>query len=174
MTRALLVLALCGACGGGTDHCATPAATTGATLTAGGNAFVFGQFEAAASHDCTVSEVESMTVDGSQVSPAPSGGTFHMTFCLPRPDQVGEAAVALSDDSLVQVINLSAQDGLCTLALDRSQPLGGTLAIDRFCSEAGLGFNLTLAGTTPGIRRCGDTQESVTFQLSGQVAVIQR
>ena len=154
------------------------APAAGVTSSAGeaGATIAYGQFTSSPNNDCPRpgGGLTSITVDGVQTDPTPSI-PYHMTFCLPRPEQIDDGPISLADDSLVQVIDVWAElpDG-CRLHLDRSAPPEGTIEFLGYC-EAGLapeGYAITLDATIPGERICDDLpNEPVTIYLGGTVSV---
>lgn len=172
------VVAALGASGCSGDDCGPgDAPADGVTLTSGAASQTFGGFHSSANNDCPPpggSGPTSLTVEGHQVDPAVSNR--FLTLCLPRPDQIGGDPVALDDDSLVQVIDVMAQDSDgCRYDLDRTGELGSaTVALSGFCKDGtdAAGYALSLSGTLPMTRTCGSAgAEPVTMTLAGTVAV---
>ena len=174
---ALAVGAVAACSGGGGDCGPGDAPADGITLTSGTASQTFGGFHSSANNDCPPSGGNgptSLTVEGHQVDPAVANR--FLTLCLPRPDQIGGDPIALDDDSLVQVIDVMAQDdGGCRYDLDRTGQLGSaTVALAGFCSDGtdAAGYALSLSGRLPMTRTCGSAgAEPVTMTLAGTVAV---
>lgn len=136
---------------------------------------------ASANNDCPPpggagSGVISLTIEGVQSDPP---GAARFSLCLPRPDEIGTAAVSLADDTLVQLGNTSAalEDG-CLVRLDRSGDAAatGTIAFTGFCADGTdpAGFAVALDGTVPVEIVCdadGGTSEAATATLSGTAVV---
>jgi hypothetical protein len=167
------------ACGPPDEGCSAVAAASerGATLTAQGQTFRYGGFRSSRNNDCTViPSVVSLHLEGHQVEPAASEEEA-LAFCLPRPDKIGAAPIQLGDASMIQLVAASARsaDG-CELYLDFTAPLTGTATFQGFCDEPGHIYNVTLAGTAGGTKRCqvdggAGTTTSVVLRLAGTVAV---
>jgi hypothetical protein len=191
-TRPRIAWALAVACAlgnagcGGDDAVCGPADAplAGATIAvegAAGDATVaYGDFTSSPNNDCPPPEggPTSLTIEGTQADLAP-GERFSMVLCLPRPDEIGSAPVALDDDRLVQLVDVNARlDGGCTLRLDASTAPGGTLTFAGYCGDgnADSGYALTFDGSAAGTRTCpdgagGSTEEPATITLTGSVAV---
>ncbi len=170
-----------GACGGDDGDCG-PAAEAGdqASVTAGGETLTYDGFTSSPNNDCPPPEggPTSLTIDGTQSDIASQIPRF-LTFCLPRPAEIGTGPIALDNSDLILVENVNgdlADD--CSLSKDSAGTPSGTVEIVGFCDD-GLdpaGFALQLSGTVPGIRRCpdgagGTTDEPVTIDISGTVRV---
>ena len=175
--RWLLVIGAISSCNGDKPcGAALDAGTSGATVTVG-TPFVFGDYTASQNNDCTpLGGAVSVTVQGTQVTPAP-GGPTGMVLCLPRPDDIDGDPIPLSDTMQVQVsIDIFATDGPCQLRLDHSAVPTGTITFKGFCTKAGAVYGMTLAGAVGGFRSCpvnaGPPVETpVTLELGGGVAV---
>ncbi|HUH01721.1 MAG TPA: hypothetical protein VML75_06975 [Kofleriaceae bacterium] len=133
----------------------------------------FGGFTSSVNNDCTPPEggPTSITVDGTQVGqPA-----FHITFCLPRPAQLGADPVAVTDVQRLEVIDINARlDENCLLILDRTRAGTGTVTFAGYCGD-GLdpaGYAMEFDAVVPGTRICtGNQQEPVDIALTGSVAI---
>jgi hypothetical protein len=146
--------------------------------TSGGAASVsFGSFTSSPNNDCTPAEggATSITVDGTQTGQP----NFHITFCLPRPTELGADPVSVTDVEHLEIIDINARlDADCLLVLDRTSPGTGSITFAGYCGD-GLdpgGYAMEFSATIPGTRICtggdaGTAQESVDIALSGSVAV---
>jgi hypothetical protein len=169
---ALLLAALCAACGDDDGECGPAGAPAdGVTVTAGADAITYGEFGAGANRDCGL---DSITLDGLQLEPA--AVDFHMTFCIPDPANLPAAPVELADPR-VMVINVSAEVDGCVLSIDRADPPEGTIEFRGLCDggQHEAGFAIALDGTVPGERACpGVAPEPVALVLAGGAAVVAR
>ena len=181
------------ACGGdgGTDCGPGGAPADGVTVTAGAGAgggesesATFGQFSSSPNNDCPPPGGDgptSLTVQGGQVDPADPAR--FLVLCLPRPDRIGAAPIALDDAELVQVVDLVAApaDG-CRLTLDRDRGLTGQVTFSGFCDDGTSpdGYAVAFDATIPLLRVCpaGDAGPgdpgggaAVEAQLGGRAAV---
>ena len=157
--------------GCGDDACGTDgAAVDGLTLTITGEALHYEHLVASANNDCpdafAPSGVVSLTVSGSQV-----GRTSILTFCIPRPDRLGDGAQTLGDQ--VQIVDLSAESSGCTAVDQPTPPPTGTATASGVCAQGvdPAGFALALDGTVTMRRTCGGSATIETARLSGTVAV---
>lgn len=173
-------------CGGEDAVCgpadAPPAGATVAIGGPGGDATIaYGDFTSSPNNDCPPpggSPITSLTIEGTQTGLAPDE-RFSMVLCLPRPDEIGSAPIALDDDSLVQLIDVNARlDGDCFLRLEAGTAPSGTITFAGYCDDgsAESGYALTFDGSAAGIRTCldgagGSTDEPATITLTGSVAV---
>jgi len=173
----LLLLALPAACGNDTPCGPGDAPDNGLTADLGaGEQLTFGGFTSSANNDCSVAgSPTSLTVDGVQMGQS----SFHITFCLPRPDQIGAGAIDLTDDTRVQIININGDlGGGCLLTQNPGGTLSGTISFVGFCKDGGdpAGYAIQLAGTVPGFRACtggdaGTQSTPVDIALSGTTIV---
>jgi hypothetical protein len=170
--------ALAAGCGGGGDGDCGPggAPASGVTVAAGGEGVEFGQFRSSPNNDCTApgGGPTSLTVQGGQTDPADPAR--FLVLCLPRPDRIGGDPIALGDEELVQLVDLTATvDGECRVDLDRDRAPAGTVAFGGFCGDGGdAGYSLAFDATVPLLRSCpGDTgdPEPVDGELGGAAAV---
>lgn len=165
-------VALAGAllCGCADDGDCGPgdAPTDGMTLTVGSDVVQFDRWTSSPNNDCPeAGHPTSLTVDGIQ-----AGGSFHVTFCLPRPDELG-GSVDLSDDSLIQVITVSAEINGCTVSKDAQATPSGSATFTGYCGDgsSSAGYALELAGSVSGTQTCNMTDTPVTIELGGRFAV---
>src|SRR5690242_10767801 len=105
ITSALLLGATT-ACCGGNDSCGPgSAAPDGLTLTGSGVNVTYSMLTASANNDCpdpnAPAGVVSLTISGTQV-----GSAFPITFCVPRPDQLGSGVRQLGTD--IKVVDIGA------------------------------------------------------------------
>jgi hypothetical protein len=172
MTRAICVLAITlapGCPGGDEPTCGVPndAAPAGATMTAEGIDFVYGGFSAGHARDCGE---ESTTIDGVQEEPAPAA--FHLTLCVHRGDRIGTAPLDLSDETEVDLVDASGQQGDCIYAIDFDTTPTGTVRFEGYCDAGGSSFLMTIDGSVGGIETCTATgMTSTTLTLSGSSVV---
>ena len=139
----------------------------------------FGNFSASPNNDCTpvVGDPTSITVDGSQ----DDNRSFHLGFCLPRPHKIGNASIDLSNEELFTelYVNGSFRSGNqdCSLRIDRSKAMNGTITFHGLCSEGthADGFSMTIDGTIGGIQTCStdsnDVETEIEIRLSGEISV---
>ncbi|MCE9577727.1 MAG: hypothetical protein K8W52_31550 [Deltaproteobacteria bacterium] len=165
-----LASALVGACSG--DTCGpTSAAVDGLTLAGTGVDVTYTSLVASGNNDCPETGapvgVVSLTIAGAQ-----KGGSFPITFCVPRPDRLGDAPVALG--SAVQIVDLTADlGGGCTLSKATTGAITGTASVTGLCSagEDPAGFALTIDGVVPMKRTCASGTDVLMLALSGTIAV---
>lgn len=143
------------------------------TADIGTESVTFGGFNSSVNNDCTPPEggPTSITVDGTQTDQP----NFHITFCLPRPAELGGDPVSVTNAQLLEVIDINARlDGDCLLILDRNRAGTGTVTFAGYCGD-GLdpgGYAMEFAAVIPGTRVCtGNQQEPVDIALTGLVAV---
>lgn len=176
ITVAALLMLLVPACGESEGECGPgDAPAAGVSATVDSVAITYGAFDSSPNNDCTApGGPTSLSIHGFQREPVPSV-PFSITFCLPRPDQLGSDPVSLADADLVQVVDVSAElpDG-CILVLDSSAPPTGTIRFTGYC-DSGLsesGYAIELDGAVSGVRICaGMADEPVTMTLGGAAAV---
>jgi hypothetical protein len=168
VTSLALVLAGCGdddgTCGPGEE----PAG--GVTV----EAVTFGDLRAGANNDCpTDGHPTAITIQGGQVDPAVDGQ--FLVLCLPRPDEIGSDPISFDDTDRVQVVDFFGQDeGDCELRFDRSRPAtAGAVTFAGFCDDGvhGDGFAISLSGSLPFTRDCGDGPDEIIAGLGGRAAV---
>lgn len=153
------------------------APASGVTATAGGTSVAYGQFTTSPNNDCSVAgHPTSLTLDGIQTDPAASP-PLHLTFCLPRPDEIGGDPIPLDDTQRIEVIDLFAEMGDCFLSLDRTAPPTGSITFSGYCDDGTdpAGYAIAFDGAVAGTLSCpdgdGGTDQSVTVTLGGQAAV---
>lgn len=184
---ALLLLAASG-CGddGGNEICGPgQAPPDGVTVAIPGATVTYADFTSSPNNDCPPEEggPTSLTIEATQTD-LPAGQRFSLVLCLPRPDQLetdalGAVSVALDDDRLVHVIDVSARlADDCRLRRDSTMPPSGSITFAGYCDAGGAaeGYALDFDGSTPGFRICpdgagGSTEEPVTITLAGSAAV---
>lgn len=165
-------------CGGGEEEVCGPgeAPAAGVTATIGDDSVMYGSFTSSPNNDCPPSPDApiSLTLDGSQFLNA-----GFLTFCLPRPTELGDSPVSLTDSDHFQVIDVRAElDNACRVFQDESSAPSGTVQFLGYC-DGGLdpaGYAIEFSGAVPGVRQCpdgagGTTEESITITLSGQASV---
>lgn len=167
-------LSLVPACGG--DDCGPgDAPADGLTGQIGSDTVGFGQLTSSPNNDCNVDGAGiSLTLDGVQTAPTATG--LHITFCLPRPNELGKGPVSLADETMIEIVDVFARTGDCITQLDRSSPATGTIDFIGYCDGGtnSAGYAIALSGSVPATRTCtGDAggAESVTFALGGTAAV---
>lgn len=149
---------------------------SGVTATAGGETVEYGQFTTSPNNDCSVAgHPTSLTLDGVQTDPATSP-PLHLTFCLPRPDEIGSDPVPLDDTQRIEVIDIFADAGGCLLSLDRTVTPTGTITFTGYCGDGTdpAGYAISFDATVGGTLSCsGDAgaDQSVTVTLGGEAAV---
>lgn len=162
------VLAL-GGCGNDNIVCGPEdAPADGVTLTVGADTVNIGSWTSSANNDCPADgHPISLTLDGIQ-----SGGTFHTTFCLPRPDELG-GSFAIDDALHLEVVNVSAELDGCTVVRDSSQSPTGTIEFTGYCSDGShpAGYAIEFEASVPGIQICNMVETPVTIELGGRAAV---
>jgi hypothetical protein len=171
---ALLGLCVLGSGCGGDDESCGPGdlADPGLTLARTDGEVRFGEFTSSPNNDCTSGEVTSLTIEGRQVEP--SGESPGLVLCAPAPDRIDETAVALDDESRIQIIDLfGAIDG-CTLTLDRQGQVSGTILFSGFCDNgtSASGYAITLDGELPINESCVDSEDSYSVALRGTAHVV--
>ena len=188
MIWVVLVICACPGCGDDLIVCG-PGDAGGAGITAQAAspviAVAWDDLVASANNDCPPAGSAgtgaiSLTIEGRQIMPA---GAAKFALCLPRPDRIGDGAVALADRTLVQVVNTSAQQSDdCRIEFDRDAPMTditGTITFSGFCSHGAdpAGFSLTVAGTVPVSVICsefddgGSGEEPASITLAGTATV---
>ena len=128
----------------------------------------YGDLVAGANNDCpgsgAPSGVVSLTITGSEMG---SGGII--TVCVPRPDEFASAPASLG--SGVEIVDFTGGEGSCSFAIDRTQPITGTVSADGLCGEGSAGFALTFDGGFTVDRTCGSAMDTVPITLTGDVLV---
>jgi hypothetical protein len=177
MRRGILCILLAGVsaagCDGNTECGPGAAPAAGVALTIERGQLDYGDFRSSANNDCTPAgaEVTSLTIDGVQV-----GGTSFLTFCVPRPDRMGGAAVALglSDDDVVRLVTVSGASDGCTLSLRRDEPPSATIQFHGYCDAGShaAGYAISLVGTVEVDVACPSTPAAAaTATLAGTAVV---
>ena len=173
--QATLVLALCFPTACGNAPCGPgDAPSSGIAVTAGQLDFIYGQFRSSANNDCTPpgANVTSMTIDSLQVT---DEGSFFLTLCIPRPDEVGSAPlnVGLTDNDEVRIVNTNGTLEGCALLLDFGTEPNATATFSGFCDDGSseAGYSLALDGDINVTLDCGMGPQAQTATLSGVVAV---
>lgn len=168
------ILLLASSCNGDDVVCGPGTAPAAGLIADIGTAQVtFGAFTSSVNNDCTPPEggPTSITVDGTQVDQP----NFHITFCLPRPAELGSDPVAVTDVQHLEVIDINARlDENCLLILDRTRAGTGTVTFAGYCDDGvdPAGYAMDFSATLPGTRICtGNQQEPVDIALTGSVAV---
>jgi hypothetical protein len=173
MSRLLCLLVISSSLGGCSDDCGSPgSAVYGLVVSSDQVMLAYGDLLAGANNDCPAADapsgVVSLTISGTQMPG--SGGSGLVTFCIPRPDQLG------SDQPLgsaVKISDLSGMDATCSYALDHSHLPTGSAHGTGVCSNGTdkAGFGLVFDGFIGLTRTCGTTVDSVSVGLTGNVAV---
>jgi hypothetical protein len=166
---ATLALAGCGdeVCGPG------DAPPDGVVASVAGETIRYGGFTSSPNNDCTPpgAQATSLTVDGRQLDPQPSG-SYGITLCIPRPGDLNGALVTLGDPDRLQLIDIYAElaDG-CLVQFDRTGQLSGTASFEGFCGDGTdpAGYAIAFDAGVPVTRMCDGQAD--TLQLSGRVAV---
>jgi hypothetical protein len=136
----------------------------------------YGQFTGRPNNDCPHTgapmNLISLTITGMQVD---VGGGGFATLCVGRPDQLASQSLMLGFDAAapVQVVDLTATTGSCTVKIDRSHAPTGTVSASGLCDNGknAAGFALELDATLTLTRTCGSTIDAVPIALHGRVAV---
>ncbi len=156
------------------DTCGVQGAPQTGIVAASADAMLtYGDLTSGANNDCpAMPGVTSLTIFGSQTS-----GTGTITFCIPRPDQLGQAGRTLGLDQVggdIRIVDLSGSASNCTYAIDRATPPVGTGSAEGLCDNGknSAGFALVLEGTVGLKRTCGTTTDVVSFTMAGRVAVV--
>jgi hypothetical protein len=138
-----------------------------------GQSITYGEFLSSPNNDCSLPGAPiSLTLEGMQVDPVPQA-VRRMTFCLPRPDCLGDGPVSLDDLELVhgdRYLFAELANG-CVVELDRSVPATGTIELQGYCDDGvhPAGYALVIEGAVSGTDTC--TGEPVSVELSGRAAV---
>jgi hypothetical protein len=159
-----------GACSG--DTCGpTSAPVDGLTLAGTGVDVAYTMLGASGNNDCpetgAPSTVVSLTIAGTQ-----RGGSFPITLCVPRPDRLSAAPVALG--TAVQIVDLSADlGGGCTLTKATTGAITGTASVTGLCGagEDPAGFALSIDGVVPMKRTCAAGTDVLDLALKGTISV---
>jgi hypothetical protein len=169
-----LVLMLA-ACGGSSVPDAPPGAIT---VTAGAITNTITGLRWGANNDCPASgaQVISVTIQGSGTGSASGAG---IGLCLPRPDQIGSAALDLGDDTKVQLVGASASASDCMVTKASGVKPSGSVTFIGFSAKDGASYQVTLAGQVAAKATCvGASADAgiadVTLQLSGTALVTPR
>jgi len=132
----------------------------------------FGDLVSSANNDCPATDaptgVVSLTITGTQMPG--SGGSGLVTFCIPRPDQLGGDQPL---GSAIKIVDLSGMDATCSYKLDSSHLPTGKASFLGVCSNGTdkTGFGIVFDGFAGLTRTCGTTIDSVSVGLTGNVAV---
>lgn len=165
-----LVIAAASCNGNGGQTCGPPedAGTASIVLTTGALTLRYGDFIATHARDCGL---ESTTIDGSQVDPAPVGPA-RLVVCIARGDRIGTAAIDVSDAAAVPQLEVSAQEGDCTWARNFAALPTGTVSFAGYCDTEGDAFNMTVDLEVPVTETCaGMTPTQLVVPISGTVMV---
>jgi hypothetical protein len=162
------------ACNGGGECGPGDAPADGVTVTTPeGVADSYGGFTSSPNNDCTPmgASVTSISITGREV-----GGSSFFTVCIPRPDQVGDAPLALGheDQDEARLVDLRGDLASgCSLSIDRSRPIAATIAFRGWCGDGldAAGYAIELAGEAPVVVTCMDGENAVTATLGGSAAV---
>lgn len=176
----VISLALATGCSGSGDSCGTSGApSTGLVATNADNSatMTFGDLHAGLNNDCPASDapagVTSLTVQGTQTD---SGAQGFFTLCISRPDLLATQAQPLGlngSTAAAQLVDTTGTANNCSLAIDTTQPAGGTVSANGLCEDGGdpAGFALIVEGTLHLQRTCNTTVDSIGVTLRGRVAV---
>ena len=141
----------------------------GLLLSGGGISLRYHDLVASPNNDCPDASapegVVSLTITGLQ-----SGGSDAITFCVPRPDLLGDPQPL---GTAVLIIDAGATADSCTYVRNTTVAPSGTVNAEGLC-EAGTdpaGFALVAAGQISLDRTCGATQDTVRLDLTGVVSV---
>lgn len=165
----LLAALAAAACGGGDDTTCgvTDQTVSGATLTAGGESFGYGDFIWGQNNDCGT---QSVTIRGGQTSP--QAAEAGLGVCVRNPGAIGGLPVSFADRNVIELVGASASGGGCTYtpAID-AQPIG-TVTFEGFCTTAGTIYKLTFDAIVPGRKVCGGgAPEGVELDLAGTALI---
>ncbi len=172
------IAALLAGCGGDDETCGPEGAPAeGITITTPEGTVTYGAFTSSANNDCTPPDgsATSITLDGVQASPAPTGFPPHLAFCIPRPDEISAGAAIplnLADLDDIQLIDASGEVGGCTYSLDRTVTPTGSITLTGYCGDGldAAGYALALSGDVALTLSCPDAQP-VTATFGGTAAV---
>lgn len=177
MKQLVVSLVLISTVGCGDDEVCGPGEATadGVSMEIDGTALSYGSFTSSPNNDCPGDGPTSLTIEGRQLSPPPTAGTFALTFCLPNPDDIGSDPIELEGDSLVEVVDISGEADGCTFLIDRTRPRTGTIAFIGYCDDGSnpAGYAIELDGSVPVLQTCpaGPANAPNAVTLSGQASV---
>jgi hypothetical protein len=178
MREGLILALLAAACGdGGGGECVGvgDAAAGPVTITASGTTFSYDGLRWGENNDCPApgTAVISVTISGPQVGPEPSD--LGIAFCLPRPDTITSAPIALSDRTQIELVGASGSAEGCVVGPAFGAMPTGTVSFAGLCTTAGASFTMTLSGSIEGTRTCAtEPAESVTLVLGGTTLITPR
>lgn len=162
-----------GGCSGGASCGPGGAPASGLLASSSEVTLTFGTFTSRAGNDCPGADpsVVSLSIEGTQ-----TGGTGLITFCVPRPDQLGDGDRTLGLDPSaadVRIVDLMGTTDTCSFAIDKTRLPTGTATGAGVCDNGTnpAGFALALDGALSLRRTCGTTVDSVAVTLTGTVAI---
>jgi hypothetical protein len=174
----LVVLASVAPGCGGDDSCGSDGAPAVGLVASGTDlSLTYGGLTAGLNRDCPAADapagVISLTILGTQTD-----GTGFITLCVSRPDVLTDRSqtLALDDPAAaieVRLVDLNGGANNCRFAIDRTQPVTGTVSSSGMCGDGSdpAGFALVVDGALTLRRTCGTTVDSVPITLRGRVAV---
>ena len=173
-----VVVSMLVACGGDDEECGPgDAPADGITVTTSDGAVSYATFTSSPNNDCTPPDgsATSITLDGIQSAPTPTGFAPHIAFCIPRPDEVAVGTalqLGLTDDDDVRLVDVSGDQAGCIYTLDRTNAPTATITLEGYCGDGlnSAGYSFSLAGDVALTRSCPDA-ETLTATVSGRAAV---
>lgn len=174
---AMLVMAPCLMACGGEGECGPGDAPPSVSASVAGESIAFGGFTSSPNNDCTPPgrSPTSITLDGRQTAPA-TQNPLHITFCLPRPDLLGQDPIALDNTELIEVVDVFAElSNGCLAVLDRAMPASGTIQFQGYCGGGvdPVGYSIVFDARVPATAMCPDSSMNgpVTIELGGPAEV---
>lgn len=167
------ILVLAAACGDDAVCGPGEAPAVGLSIDTGDSVLTYGNGTSSPNNDCpTDGSPTSLTVDVFQVTPAPTQDRA-LVLCLPRPDAIADAALDIADDTLVQVIDVFADEDDCLISIDRARAVSGTARFTGFCENGTdpAGYALEIDAVIPATRTCAGSDEAIDLTVSGEVAL---
>lgn len=174
MQRLLFLSSISGllAAGCGDDTCGPGGAPEdGLTASSAEVTLTYGNFTSGANNDCPevdpTTGIVSLTISGTQTG---TTSTNHITFCVPRPDQLASGVMIGTDFRIIDVFGEA--DG-CTFEFATGSVPTGTARATGLCDngKAPAGYALVVDGNIVLRRTCPDATDMIAVALAGTVAV---
>lgn len=168
-TSALLLLAA--GCGDDGECGPGSAPAVGLVASSADVTLTYGNFTSGANNDCPEldpsSGIVSLSLEGTQTE---ATTPQHVTFCIPRPDQLGDG---VSFGTGVRIVDFNGEADGCTFTLATGSVATGTAHATGLCDNGTnpAGYALTIDGNLVLRRECPTMTDMVPVAVTGTVAV---